>query len=102
MAKWYVLKAMEREKIEFGAHSVTEAELNELEAMAEARIATQKFEYLKAKGGAKLPAELAWLGEICEQVYLKKRPLVGGNPTDEELKRLLPPGVKAGDSCRWK
>lgn len=100
-AKMRVMDAMDREKIAFGTHGVTQAKLDELEARAMALIASQKYAYLKANGGAKYPSDLALLEDVCYQVYLYRRPLPGGNPTNEELKQLLPPGVTKVTGCKW-
>ena len=91
---------MDREKIPFG--EVTIDTLAELQAQADVRIASQKFAYLKAKGGVKLPSDLNWLNDVCWQVYVRERPLLGGNPTDAELKQLLSPSVTKVPLCNWK
>lgn len=100
-AKMRIMDAMDREKIAFGTHGVTQAKLDELEARAMALIASQKYAYLRANGGAKYPSDLALLEDVCYQVYLYRRPLPGGNPTNEELKQLLPPGVTKVTGCKW-
>lgn len=96
-----VLDAMDREKIAFGTHDVTQEKLDELEAKAEVRIASQKLAYLMANGGAKLPSDIKLLKDVCAQVYVYKRKLLPNHPTDSELKQLLPPGVREVDYCLW-
>lgn len=101
-AEQKVFDAMDREKIEFGTRGVTHGKLDELEELAQARIASQKFEYLKANGGAIFPSELELLNDVCRQVYFRGRWFLDSTPpTDAELKELLPPGVTKTDSCYW-
>lgn len=99
-AIWRVEQAMNREKIAFGTHDVTQSKLDQLKAQAEVKIANQQLAYLKAQGGAKLPSDLDLLEDVCYQVYVKKRAL-DGNPTEAELKRLVPQGVTYVAYCRW-
>ncbi len=101
VAKQHVLDAMDREKIAFGTRGVTQAKLDELETKAEVRIASQKLAYLKANGGVKLPSDLKLLSDVCMQVYVYNRKFLGDNPTDEELKQLLPSGITKVDWCYW-
>ena len=96
-----VLRERKREKIEFSTHGVTQANLDELKVKVRVRIASQKLAYLKAKGGAKLPSDIQLLEYICFEVYVYKRQLLGGNPTDAELKQLLPPGITKVTACLW-
>lgn len=101
VVKQYVYDAMDREKIAFGTHGVTQVELDELETQAEVMIASQKLAHLKAKGGAKLPSDIKLLNEVCAQIYIYERKLLPSNPTSQELQQLLPSGVTKVEFCRW-
>ena len=97
-----VYREMKRGKIEHSTHGVTQTQLVELKYKVRVRIASQKLAYLKARGGAKLPEDIQLLSYVCIEVYVYKHHLLGGNPTDAELKQLLPPGVTNVTGCWWK
>lgn len=101
-AKWHIFDIMDRDKIPFGTAGLMSVDqLNELADMAEGRIASQKLAYLKERG-IKFPSDIYLLQDICVQVYFHKRLFRDGNPTEAELKQLLPPGVTKLRQCDWK
>lgn len=100
-ARAQVLEAMDREDIAFGVGGVTLDDIEKLTLQAEIRIASQKFAYLKASGGAKRPSDLKLLEEVCEHVYFYKQKIIPNHPTDAELKQLRPPGVTKVLWCYW-
>ena len=102
-AKWRIFDIMDREKIPFGTNGVMSPDmLDQLVDMGEKLIARQKFAYLKAQGGVKFPSDIYLLGSVCRNVYEYKQLLLSSNPTDAELKQLLPPGITKVYGCERK
>ncbi len=102
-AQFHIFGVMDRNRIPFGASGLMpQDKFDQLVGMATERIASQKLAYLKAQGGVRFPSDLDLLGDVCWQVYKHKRSLLGYNPTDEELKQLLPPSITKVVGCEWK
>ena len=98
-----LLYAMKDEDIAFGSGGVTLDDIEKLMVRAEIRIASQKFAYLVSIGGVKRPSDIKLLEDVCAQVYIYKRKLIymNGDPTDSELKKLVPSGVTHVRGCNF-
>jgi hypothetical protein len=101
--EWYILDLMDRDNIPFGTSGLmSQDRINQLVDMAEGRIASQKLTYLKMHGGVKFASDIDLLRDVCYQVYERRGLVLGGNPTEAELKQLLPAGVTKVRWCAWK